>query len=73
MDKAKTPWLVAVLHAPWYNSNSAHQGEGDKMMGAMETLLYDASVDIVFAGHIHAYERSVCFLILSAQETALMF
>ena len=43
------------------------------MMGAMETLLYDASVDIVFAGHIHAYERSVCFLILSAQETALMF
>lgn len=71
MDRTKTPWLVAVLHAPWYNSNSAHQGEGDKMMGAMETLLYSAAVDIVFAGHIHAYERSVLILIHPAQETQL--
>lgn len=59
VDRAKTPWLLAMLHAPWYNSNSAHQGEGDKMMAAMETLLYQANVDILFAGHIHAYERSV--------------
>lgn len=59
VDRAKTPWLLAMLHAPWYNSNSAHQGEGDKMMASMETLLYQANVDILFAGHIHAYERSV--------------
>lgn len=59
VDRAKTPWLLAMLHAPWYNSNSAHQGEGDKMMASMESLLYQANVDILFAGHIHAYERSV--------------
>lgn len=58
VDRAKTPWLLAMLHAPWYNSNSAHQGEGDKMMASMESLLYQANVDILFAGHIHAYERS---------------
>jgi hypothetical protein len=28
-------------------------------------------VDIVFAGHIHAYERSVLILIRPAQETQL--
>lgn len=59
VDRSKTPWLIAVLHAPWYNSNSAHQGEGNKMMAAMESTLYAAKVDIMFAGHVHAYERAV--------------
>ncbi|KAJ0966149.1 hypothetical protein J5N97_027287 [Dioscorea zingiberensis] len=58
VDRAKTPWLLVLLHAPWYNSNYAHQGEGDRMMAAMEPLLYAAGVDLVLAGHVHAYERS---------------
>ncbi|PWA83377.1 Iron/zinc purple acid phosphatase-like C-terminal domain-containing protein [Artemisia annua] len=58
VDREKTPWLLALFHVPWYNSNNAHQGEGDKMMEAMEPLLYAAGVDIVFAGHVHAYERT---------------
>lgn len=58
VDRTKTPWLIAILHAPWYNSNSAHQGEGDAMMAAMESILYAAKVDIMFAGHVHAYERA---------------
>ncbi|XP_058093943.1 purple acid phosphatase 18 [Magnolia sinica] len=58
VDRQKTPWLLVLLHAPWYNSNRAHQGEGDDMMAAMEPLLYAAGVDIVLAGHVHAYERS---------------
>ena len=28
-------------------------------MAALEPLLYVASADIVFAGHVHAYERTV--------------
>lgn len=51
-----------LFHVPWYNSNKAHQGAGDDMMAAMEPLLYAASVDLVLAGHVHAYERSVCLL-----------
>ena len=47
-----------LFHVPWYNSNKAHQGEGDDMKAAMESLLYAASVDLVIAGHVHAYERS---------------
>ncbi|XP_073108377.1 purple acid phosphatase 18 isoform X2 [Elaeis guineensis] len=58
VDREKTPWLLVLLHAPWYNSNWAHQREGDSMMAAMEPLLYAAGVDILVAGHVHAYERS---------------
>ncbi|XP_047046290.1 probable purple acid phosphatase 20 [Lolium rigidum] len=57
IDRRKTCFVVALVHAPWYNSNKAHQGEGDAMRDAMEALLYGARVDAVFAGHVHAYER----------------
>lgn len=56
-----------MLHAPWYNSNTAHQGEDESedMMAAMETLLYQNNVDLLFAGHVHAYERNVWIQTLS--------
>ncbi|XP_038719368.1 purple acid phosphatase 22-like isoform X1 [Tripterygium wilfordii] len=57
IDRGKTPWVVVLVHAPWYNTNTAHQGEGESMRKAMEELLYKARVDVVFAGHVHAYER----------------
>uniref|UniRef100_A0A0E0MCI6 Purple acid phosphatase n=2 Tax=Oryza TaxID=4527 RepID=A0A0E0MCI6_ORYPU len=59
VDRRRTPWLVALVHAPWYNTNEAHQGEGERMRRAMESLLYEARVDVVFSGHVHAYERFV--------------
>lgn len=61
MDRERTPWLVVLFHVPWYNSNKAHQGEGADMMTAMEPLLYAAGTDLVIAGHVHAYERSVYY------------
>ncbi|CAN1772070.1 Probable purple acid phosphatase 20 [Linum perenne] len=59
VDRSKTPWLLALVHAPWYNSNKNHQGETESvdMKKYMEGVLYDARVDAVFAGHVHAYER----------------
>ncbi|XP_002528725.3 probable purple acid phosphatase 20 [Ricinus communis] len=59
IDRSKTPWVVVLIHAPWYNSNTAHQGESESvdMKKSMEGLLYQARVDVVFAGHVHAYER----------------
>ncbi|CAK9175508.1 unnamed protein product [Ilex paraguariensis] len=58
VDRKRTPWLVVLFHVPWYNSNEAHQGEGDEMMATMEPLLHAAGVDIMLAGHVHAYERT---------------
>ncbi|KAL6595511.1 hypothetical protein ACP70R_047851 [Stipagrostis hirtigluma subsp. patula] len=57
VDRRRTAFVLALVHAPWYNSNEAHEGEGDAMRDAMEELLYGARVDAVFAGHVHAYER----------------
>lgn len=61
IDRTKTPWVAVVVHAPWYNTNKAHRGESeaDDMKKAMEDLVYGARVDVVFAGHVHAYERFV--------------
>uniref|UniRef100_A0A7N0VJH8 Purple acid phosphatase n=1 Tax=Kalanchoe fedtschenkoi TaxID=63787 RepID=A0A7N0VJH8_KALFE len=59
VDRTTTPWVIVIIHAPWYNSNEAHQGELESvdMKQVMEQLVYIARVDIVFAGHVHAYER----------------
>ena len=27
VDRKITPWTVVLIHAPWHNSNTAHQGE----------------------------------------------
>ncbi|KAH9316942.1 hypothetical protein KI387_018711 [Taxus chinensis] len=57
VNRTRTPWVLVLFHVPWYNSNNAHQGEGEEMKKVMEPLLYAAKVDIAFAGHVHAYER----------------
>lgn len=58
MNRELTPWLIVVLHAPWYNSNECHIADGEAMKSAMEPLLHSHGVDFLFAGHVHAYERS---------------
>ena len=66
VDRTRTPWLFVIIHAPWYNSNTAHQGESESvdMKASMEDLIFGAHADIVFAGHVHAYERFVSFTLL---------
>jgi hypothetical protein len=60
VDRSRTPWLIGVIHAPWYSSNRAHFGDGEEMRKSMELVLKQANVDLIFAGHVHAYERMVC-------------
>ncbi|WMV48261.1 hypothetical protein MTR67_041646 [Solanum verrucosum] len=58
VDRTITPWLVATWHPPWYSTYTAHYREAECMKVAMEELLYEYGVDLVFNGHVHAYERS---------------
>jgi len=59
VDRTRTPWLVAMWHTPWYTSNGHHKmSEGAPMREALEDLLSAHKVDIVFNGHVHAYERT---------------
>eukprot|EP01041_Mallomonas_annulata_P004203 gene4203-8363_t len=58
LDRGRTPWLVVMLHAPWYNTNEGHWKESESMRTDMEELLYTFGVDVVLAGHVHVYERT---------------
>ncbi|XP_002534135.2 purple acid phosphatase 5 [Ricinus communis] len=58
INRAETPWLIVLLHSPWYNSNSYHYMEGESMRVMFEPWFVENKVDLVFAGHVHSYERS---------------
>jgi 3',5'-cyclic AMP phosphodiesterase CpdA len=58
VNRTSTPWVVAHVHQPMYNSNTAHSTDGELLRRAVEPLLARYAVDLVFAGHVHAYERT---------------
>ena len=58
VDRGRTPWLIVGMHAPWYSSNTAHLDEVDGMRRSLEPLLLQHGADVVFTGHVHAYERT---------------
>jgi hypothetical protein len=60
VDRTETPWIIVVMHCPWYSSNKNHYGDAQTvaMRDSMEDLFYQFRVNIVFSGHVHAYERT---------------
>jgi len=59
VDRKVTPWIFALWHSPWYCSNKAHQDSGNRMRESFEVLFQQYDVDMVFTGHVHAYERTL--------------
>ena len=55
-----TPWIIVVMHCPWYSSNINHYSDIQtvQMRESMESLFYQYRVNIVFNGHVHDYERT---------------
>ena len=60
VDRNNTPWVIVVMHCPWYSSNVKHYDDKQTilMRDSMEELFYKYNVNIVFSGHVHAYERT---------------
>ncbi len=60
VDRTKTPWVMVMMHSPFYNTFDAHNNERQSldMQASMESLFRDYGVNIVLSGHVHAYMRS---------------
>jgi len=60
VNRKITPWVIVVMHCPWYSSNQDHYQEKQTvlMRDSMEYLFYRYRVNIAFTGHVHAYERT---------------
>mgnify|MGYP001332669536 CR=1 FL=1 len=60
IDRKQIPWVIVVMHCPWYNSNTAHQNEKQTglMKETIEEVFYKYRVNLVITGHVHAYERT---------------
>jgi acid phosphatase type 7 len=71
VNRSETPWLIVLMHAPWYNSYNYHYMEGETMRVMYEPWFVKYKVDLVFAGHVHAYERTVP--ISSSNETSWFY
>ena len=59
VNRTETPWLIVLIHCPIYNSYIHHYMEGETMRVMYEAWFVEYKIDVVFAGHVHAYERSV--------------
>ncbi|KVI10706.1 Iron/zinc purple acid phosphatase-like C-terminal domain-containing protein, partial [Cynara cardunculus var. scolymus] len=51
VNRSETPWLIVLMHSPWYNSNTYHYMEGETMRVMFESWFVQYKVDVVFAGH----------------------
>jgi len=60
VDRSVTPWVIAVLHTPVYNTFTLHRH--DPQIAAaklhLEPLFTKHNINFVFTGHIHAYLRT---------------
>jgi hypothetical protein len=50
-------WLIVAFHEPYYTTQ-ASDALAVYFQQHLEALFYKYAVDLVFNGHIHAYERS---------------
>eukprot|EP00929_Paragymnodinium_shiwhaense_P038556 TRINITY_DN20355_c0_g2_i1.p1 TRINITY_DN20355_c0_g2~~TRINITY_DN20355_c0_g2_i1.p1 ORF type:complete len:518 (+),score=55.33 TRINITY_DN20355_c0_g2_i1:185-1738(+) len=62
IDRYRLPYLVALTHSPWVHSSARHGASYElataRLRASAEPLLKRAGVSMLFAGHVHAYERS---------------
>lgn len=60
VDRSTTPWLIAVLHTPLYNTFGLHHHDPQIFAAKehLEPLFVEHAVNLVFTGHIHAYLRT---------------
>lgn len=60
VDRGLTPWVLVTMHVPMYNTFSLHHHDLQIIAARehLEPLFVKHHVNVVFTGHIHAYQRT---------------
>jgi len=58
IDRELRPWIIVIFHKPFYCSNETHHNSAEDMREGFEPLFIKYGVNLVLAGHVHAYERT---------------
>lgn len=61
VNRDQTPWVLVTIHVPLYNTFQAHQQKDLQIVAArqhLEPLFVQYSVNVIFSGHVHAYQRT---------------
>lgn len=60
VDRKNTPWLLVTIHVPIYNTFNAHHRDLQILAAQthLEPLWVKYAVNVIFSGHIHAYQRT---------------
>src|SRR5439155_8706829 len=56
LKNSAAPWKFVCFHQPGFNASVKHWPE--QQMRLLAPLLEECDVDVVFAGHVHNYQRS---------------
>lgn len=60
LKASKQPWKIICMHAPAFHTSPQHYTE--QKMRLLEPVFRAGGVDMVFAGHVHNYQRSKPFV-----------
>eukprot|EP00980_Cylindrotheca_fusiformis_P030571 scaffold25049_cov127-Cylindrotheca_fusiformis.AAC.3 len=60
VDRKITPWVLLSIHTPLYNTFHKHKHDAQILAAQqhLEPLIVQHHVNVVFTGHIHAYQRT---------------
>lgn len=60
VDRTITPWIIITMHVPVYNAFDVHHHDLQIFAAKehIEPLFVEYKVNLVVAGHIHAYQRT---------------
>lgn len=60
VNRTETPWVLVSMHVPFYNTFDAHHRDLQVIAAQehLEPLFVKYTVNMVFTGHIHAYQRT---------------